>query len=138
MDTESRSSNDGDTYMTPYPLPGVIEVVEKQTRLGRKRGSFSGAIVINLSVPKEFGTTIENGENERPPKDIPQLEQSGGITSSRENENAAGQITEPPGGAIFRHTDSGWRPAFQRAASQPFEAESRGVFEMPPTYSEAR
>ncbi|KAK1222544.1 hypothetical protein PQX77_014600 [Marasmius sp. AFHP31] len=127
VDTESRSPSDGDTHITPYPPPGAIEVAENQTHPRKNRGLSNG----------EIGTNIENRENENPPEDILQIEQSGEITSSRENENATGQVTEPPRGAIFRHTDSGWRLAVQRAASGPSEAESRSVFEMPPTYSEA-
>ncbi|KAK1224853.1 hypothetical protein PQX77_012228, partial [Marasmius sp. AFHP31] len=127
VDTESRSSSDGDTHITPYPPPGAIEVTENQTHPRKNRGLFNG----------EIGTDIENRENEKPPEDISQIEQSREITDSQENDNATGQITEPPRGAIFRHTDSGWRLAFQRAASEPSETESRGVFEMPPAYSEA-
>ncbi|KAK1224849.1 hypothetical protein PQX77_012224 [Marasmius sp. AFHP31] len=47
--------------------------------------------------------------------------------------------TDPERGPIFRHTDSGWRMAPGRAASEYrlSEAGSGSIVEMPPTYSEA-
>ncbi|KAJ8089735.1 hypothetical protein PM082_015003 [Marasmius tenuissimus] len=47
------------------------------------------------------------------------------------------EMVDPSRGPIFRHTDSGWRLAIARAASQPSEAGSGSTLEMPPTYSEA-
>ncbi|KAK1224851.1 hypothetical protein PQX77_012226 [Marasmius sp. AFHP31] len=135
VDSESRSLNDGDTHITPYHPPGAIEIVENRGRLWKNRGLLNGANVLNLSTPG--GTSIENRKSEKPQEDTPQTERSRETIGARQSGRVTCQTTEPPGGGIFRHTNSGWRLAFQRAASQPSETGSRSVFEIPPTYSEA-
>ncbi|KAK1220901.1 hypothetical protein PQX77_016302, partial [Marasmius sp. AFHP31] len=107
VDSERRSLNNGDTHIAPYPPPGAIEIVENRGRLWKNRGLLNGANVLNLSTPDARGTSIENRESEKPQEDTPQIEHSRETIGARENGKVTGQITEPLGGGIFRHTDSG-------------------------------
>ncbi|KAJ8089737.1 hypothetical protein PM082_015005 [Marasmius tenuissimus] len=89
------NDNNNHDGITPYPLPGTIEVEEQRSRRWMKRGAHRGG--------------VQNEENNNPPtqRSIGRL-----------------RMTDSRTGARFRQTDSGWRLAFGSATSQPSEARS--------------
>ncbi|KAK1224846.1 hypothetical protein PQX77_012221 [Marasmius sp. AFHP31] len=121
----------GASNVQPYPGPDTIEVAEKHPYHAKNSPITSTC----SNDPPTFGQSNE-------PTEAQEHETIAGTSSpppATMNGNATAEcrMSEPSREPIFHHTDSGWRLAFERFASQPSEAGRGSVFEMPPSYSEA-